>query len=275
LQKSSRVTSGCYLSYSCLKVTIVDVVVIEKIMKKYLLSMLLVLEFSPVAGHATQLQEVRPIRQFPMLCGPAIGEMVLQTYGINRTGYNHSYLISSQSRGSAVAQYICDLIKDGRINNMQPQCRDGKGNFVRVYQGGKPSSRKATEVAFKKGTWLSSLGLIFEDHGLKTKRVRSVKTQNGKYRSDLVKNHFSGFLNELKKGRLVIFHVGFGKGVIGHYLLANGYDEKRKLIHYVNPAPATSYPAQASISYDKIKHGQPWYIGERYWTGRYLSVGRE
>lgn len=244
-------------------------------MKKHVVGIVLVLGLSSPISSAEQFQAVQAIRQFPMLCGPAIGEMVLQTYGVKSTGYNQIYSISSQSRGSAVAQFICDLISDGTIRNMQPQCKDKNGDFVRVYEAGEPTSRIATKVAFKKGTWLSSLSVIFEGHGLKIKEVGSVKMQNGKYRADLVKNRFSGFLEELKKGRLVIFHVGYGKGVIGHYLLANGYNEKRKLIHYVNPAPTSSFPAQASISYDKMKHGKAWYVNGRFWTGRYLSVGRD
>ena len=222
----------------------------------------------------SNLLDVRPVKQFPMLCGPTIGEMVLHSYGISRIGKNNEYLISTKSKGSAVGQYICDLLDSGKIRNNQPKCADINSSKILIYQYDRPTSKTATRIAFKKGTWLSSLRVIFEEHGLTTKQEKSVKKDNGKYRSDLVKNNFQGLIEELKRGRLVIFHVGYGDGVMGHYLLANGYDKQRSLIYYVNPSPTNDYPESAKVSFSEMREGKPWFSNGRFWTGRYMAVGR-
>ena len=221
-----------------------------------------------------ELLFVRPVKQFPMLCGPAVGEMIFHSYGINRVGKNEEYLISTGSRGAALGQYLCDLLDSGEITNNQPKCVDAEGKKIVVFQYDRPSSKKAARNAFKKGTWLSSLKVVFEKHGLVTKQVKSVKKYNGKYRSELVKNNFEGLIEELEKSMFVIFHVGYGDGVVGHYLLANGYDKDKGLIHYVNPWSTKDFPERASVSFSDMREGKPWFSKGRFWTGRYMSVGK-
>lgn len=82
--------------------------------------------------------KIMPIQQASHLCGTTVAEMILLYAGKSHLGRNGQYVITSQSRSSAVAQYLCDLMADRTVKSAQLQCVNDQGQALAVYLVVKP-----------------------------------------------------------------------------------------------------------------------------------------
>jgi len=230
--------------------------------------------FQPAQAKTTHKNtlQIIPQKQAPFLCGTTVAEMILRHAGIKRIGKAKGYLINQKSRGSAVAQHLCDLMAEGKIKSGQPQCVDAQGNPLRVYHRGKPT--KATRQAYKKGTYLLGLKQLFALENMPATYQRSVYQKKKKqFAPHQTQKRFEGLLKEVKQSKAVIIHVTpHLKPGGGHYLLIYGYNDHRKWFYYIDPNPRKGHSPRSKVSYIKLKNGTPWFRGSWFWTGRYLAV---
>ena len=228
----------------------------------------------PVEAKASEQNKLKimPIQQASNLCGTTVAEMILFYAGKSHLGQNGQYVISTQSRGSAVAQYLCDLMADGTVKSDQPQCVNDQGQALAVYQHGRPTVNAGK--VYLKGTYLLGLKQLFELEKMPAVYQRSLYSKTtGMFEPRQSQKRFLELMDEVRANKPVIIHVTpHLKPGGGHYLLIYGYDDRSQTLHYIDPNPPKGHSAKAFVAYDHLRNGQGWFRETWFWTGRYLAV---